>query len=137
MAARKRNWNEGTPVRYKGKVARVHRGVYIDPEDARRATETQSDSWERGAVIYKKVREVAKKVMESSDFPVAPAMRAPYYAFAQKWYKDVIVLGIDDGVVRAYLEARIPGLDGGVLDEIIARLRREVPAEVPRPAERA
>jgi len=137
MAARKRNWNEGTPVRYKGKIARVARGVYIDPDDAKKATEAQADSWERGSEIYKEVRKIAKNVMESPDFAVPPALRAPYYAFAQKYYRDVMVLGMDEGVVRAYLEARMPGLDGAVLDEIITRLKREIPAPVPRAAERA
>ena len=136
MPSRKRNWNEGTPVRYKGKVARVARGVYIDPDDAREAAEAQSSSWERGAEVYKKVRAIAKRVMDRVA-PVAPALRAPYYGYIQAWYKHVMVLGKPEDAVRVFLDATFPGLDGAVIDAIIEEIRKEVPPEVPAPAERA
>jgi len=137
MAARKRNWNQGTPLRYRGKIERVNRGIYINPEVAERVSEAQARSWESGAGVYKKIREVAKDVMSRQDTFVTPAMRAPYYASVQKYYKDVVVLGKNPDVVRAYIEETFQGLDFGIFDAIIDALTGAGVMPVLRPAERA
>ena len=137
MAARKRNWNKGTPLRYRGKVERVARGVYVDPEVARRVAEAQTDSWQTGAGVYKEIRAVAKAVMSKEDTYVAPPMRAPYYAAIQKFYKDVVVLGKDVNAVRAYIETSFPGLDMGVFDAIVDELTGAGLMPLLKPAERA
>lgn len=137
MAGRKRNWNILTPDRYKGKVERTNRGVYINPATAEEVAEKQTQVWQAGSEPYRRLREIAKRVMESSDFHVTPSARAPYYAYLQKWYKEVIVIGLDEGNVEAFLSEKFPDLRAEVIDEVKRRIRGEVGVEVQRAAERA
>ncbi len=137
MVSRKRNWNSGTPLRYRGKIERVNRGIYVNPEVAERVSEAQARSWESGSGIYKKIREVAKDVMSREGTFVSPAFRAPYYAAVQKYYKDVVVIGKEPGAVRTYIETSFPGLDFGVFDAIIDALTGVGILPQLRPAERA
>ena len=122
MATRKRNWNAGTPIRYRGKIKRIMRGVYIDPEDASEVAEAQTSSWLAGAEVYRKVRQIAKTVMDSEDFAVSPGARAQYYAYMQKFYKEVVERGLPEDRVRGYLDVLFPDVRPEVIDEIISRV---------------
>jgi len=136
MPGRKRNWNINTPIRYQMKVERVLRGVSPRPELAEVAAENQTKVWESGSSIYKQIRAIAKDVMSKPDTFVNPAARAQYYAAIMHYYKEVMVLGVDPGAVRAVLESKFVGMDFRIFDAILDALTG---AGVPvrRPAERA
>jgi hypothetical protein len=136
MAGRKRNWNINTPIRYQMKVERVLRGVSPRPELAETAAENQTKVWESGSSLYRQIRLIAKDVMSREDTFVNPAARAQYYAAVMHYYKEVMVLGVDPGAVRAVIESKFAGMDFRIFDAILDALTG---AGVPvrRPAERA
>lgn len=137
MAGRKKNWNEGTPLRYKGKVHRVNRGIYLDPDIAEMVTERQASAWQSGAGLYHRIRMIAKDVMSKEDTYVSPPARVQYYAAVQKFYKDVVVMGKDEDAVRRYIEVSFPELDMGVFDAIIDALTGAQIMPRLKPAERS
>jgi hypothetical protein len=136
MPGRKRNWNAGTPLRYRMKVARVLRGIATTPEIAEQLADVQTRVWEGGSALYRQIRAIAKDVMSKPDTFVSPAARAQYYAAISFYYKQVMVLGKSPDAVRAYLEASFENVDFRIFDAILDALTGAGIA-VRKPAERA
>jgi len=129
MAGRKKNWNPNTVSRYHGKVLRVSKGIIPDEELAKRIAETQTDSWEEGSSLFRKIRAIAKEVMDDPATYVNPAFRVPYYAYIQKYVKDVMILRMPEQVVRQYLNEKFKGVDENIINAIISRIKGEALGE--------
>lgn len=86
-------WNEGTSGRYEIKAWGIWAGRGAPTELTSRVTGTQTRLWENGAGMYRKVRDMARRVMVRPDTKVNPVFRAPYFAFAQRLWKLCVVTG--------------------------------------------
>lgn len=116
MAGRKRNWNTGTPFRYRVKAYRV---FYRDlPEDlAKAAAEAQTLDWALGSGVYKNLRSLIKGVLTMEKIP--GSWRAPYYRLGQKLYKITLEKGQD--AARSELDRLLseePQYDAAVAERI-------------------
>jgi len=97
-------WNEGTSARYAAKAVRMA-GAQIPPHlieagigvaELQAMASTQTRGWEGQAGVYRRIRDMARRVMVRSDTKVEPIFRAPYFAFAQRLWKLCVVTGEKD-----------------------------------------
>jgi len=89
-------WNEGTPARYKLKIHKIAaaQGAPADITDA--AVDAQARGWESGAGVYRRIRDMTRRVFVRPETKVDPVFRAPYFAFAQRLWKLCVVTGEAD-----------------------------------------
>ncbi len=137
VAGKKKNWNRGTVPRYHGKALRVQMGIIPDPDVAREIAQAQTESWMSGSELYHKIRSIAGSVMDSRDNFVPAPFRAPYYAFVEEYYKEVVQRRIDADTVFNYLLAKYRGVNEGVVRAILEALASELPEFGPLPSKRA
>lgn len=137
MAGKKRNWNINTPNRYLGKVLRTLEGVIPDEDLRKDVAEYQKDSWQSGVEFYRKVKQLAKEVMDTQEFYVNPCFRAGYYAFICEYVKNVLFRGISEHVVYEFLKEKYKGVDENIILEILNRLRGQIGIPLPKTVERA
>lgn len=84
-------WNEGTAHRYGVKAEKIALAQGARPEKTYALVDAQARMWEAGAGLYRRVRDMARRVMIRPDTLVQPISRVPYYAFAQRCYKLCVV----------------------------------------------
>jgi len=89
-------WNEGTPARYKLKIYKIAGAQGAPADITAAAVDAQSRGWESGAGVYRRIRDMARRVFVRTETKVDPVFRAPYYAFAQRLWKLCVVTGEAD-----------------------------------------
>jgi len=136
MAGKKKNWNEGTELRYLGKALRVQMGIIPDPEVAKQIAEAQTRAWRRGAGKYKDLRAIAGSIMDTNDAFVPAPFRAPYYAFVEEYYKEVVERKINPDDTYRYLLAKYNEVDEAKIRAILEAMASQVTEFGPLPSKR-
>lgn len=135
MGGRKKVWTATTPLRYKQKAYKIAKAQGVPEELAMQVVDGQTIAWTIGAGLYRRIREIAQRVMVREDTYVAPIMRAAYYAFAQRLYKLCVMTGeaspedVIDEFNRKSVDFRAEVLESIV--EALGLSRKEVVAATP------
>lgn len=94
--AKRKVWNEGTAARYRLKAYKIAAAQGAPADITLEAVNAQARGWESGASVYRRIRDMARRVMVRPDTKVDPVFRAAYYAFAQRLWKLCVVTGEAD-----------------------------------------
>lgn len=102
MVAKKKIATELSLIRYKAKIAEYMLRDKVHLESKLQQLNEQFKAWVAGFKRYVTVRRIISTVISN----VPPSARAPYYAYGQQYFSEVIERGLDRDIVIRQIKSK-------------------------------